>query len=69
MALLYGQLVIGKLQPCGVFLVRFLIVFWILIVVEIFVLAALSLRLGDSNVKTIRLGSPLYLFSSNNVFS
>lgn len=43
----------GKLHSHGVFLVRFLIVFWILIVVEIFVVAALSLQPGDSYVKTM----------------
>jgi hypothetical protein len=43
----------GKLHTHGVFLLRFLMVFWILIVVEIFVVAALSLQPGDSYVKTM----------------
>lgn len=43
----------GNLVPYGMLLVQFLIIFWILIVVEIFVIAALSLRPGDSYIKTM----------------
>jgi len=41
------------LTPYGVSLVKFLMVFWILIVVEIFVVAALSLQPGESCIKTM----------------
>jgi hypothetical protein len=43
----------GALIPYGMLLVQFLIIFWILIVVEIFVVAALSLQPGDSYLKTM----------------
>ena len=43
----------GSLIPYGLLLVDFLIVFWLLIVVEIFVVSALSLRPGDSYIKTM----------------
>ena len=43
----------GNLVPYGVLLIQFLMVFWILIVVEIFVIAALSLKPGESYIKTM----------------
>jgi len=43
----------GNLIPYGMLLVQFLEIFWILIVVEIFVVAALSLKPGESYIKTM----------------
>lgn len=43
----------GNLVPYGKLLIIYLIIFWILIVVEIFIVAALSLRPGDSYIKTM----------------
>ncbi|HEU4389512.1 MAG TPA: hypothetical protein VFV34_17035 [Blastocatellia bacterium] len=43
----------GNLVPYGMLLVNYLIIFWILIIVEIFVVAALSLQPGDSYIKTM----------------
>ena len=43
----------GNLVPYGMLLVQFLIIFWILIVVEIFIVSALSLEPGDSYIKTM----------------
>jgi FtsH-binding integral membrane protein len=43
----------GSLIPYGFLLVKFLIIFWVLIVVEIFVVAALSLKPGESYIKTM----------------
>ncbi len=43
----------GHLAPYGITLVWFLMVFWMLIVVEIFIIAALSLQPGDSYIKTM----------------
>lgn len=43
----------GNLIPYGILLIQFLMVFWILIVVEIFIVAALSLKPGDSYIKTM----------------
>lgn len=43
----------GNLIPYGMLLVQYLIIFWLLIVVEIFVVAALSLRPGESYIKTM----------------
>jgi hypothetical protein len=43
----------GTLIPYGTLLVQFLMLFWILIVVEIFVVAALSLKPGESYIKTM----------------
>jgi FtsH-binding integral membrane protein len=43
----------GYLIPYGILLIQFLMVFWILIVVEIFVVGALSLEPGDSYIKTM----------------
>jgi len=43
----------GSLIPYGMLLVNYLIIFWLLIVVEIFVVGALSLRPGESYIKTM----------------
>jgi hypothetical protein len=43
----------GNLQPYGLELVKFLLIFWLLIVGEILLVAALSLEPGDSYIKTI----------------
>jgi hypothetical protein len=43
----------GNLIPYEFLLIRFLMVFWILIVVEIFVVTALSLQPGESYIKTM----------------
>ena len=43
----------GNLIPYGMLLVQFLEIFWVLIVVEIFVVAALSLKPGESYLKTM----------------
>ncbi|MDT5158762.1 MAG: hypothetical protein QOC99_277 [Acidobacteriota bacterium] len=43
----------GNLVPYGTLLIVYLMIFWILIVVEIFVVAALSLRPGESYIKTM----------------
>ena len=44
---------LGNLVPYGKLLIIFLMIFWILIVLEIFIVAALSLRPGDSYIKTM----------------
>ena len=44
----------GNLVPYGKLLIVFLMTaFWVLIVLEIFIVAALSLRPGDSYIKTM----------------
>jgi len=43
----------GTLLPYGILLIQFLMIFWILIVIEIFIVSALSLRPGDSYIKTM----------------
>jgi hypothetical protein len=43
----------GKLATCGRQLVQFLIIFWLLIVVEIFVVGWLSLLPGQSYIQTM----------------
>jgi hypothetical protein len=43
----------GNLMPYGMLLVQFLMIFWILIIVEIFLVTALSLQPGDSYIKTM----------------
>ncbi|HEY6331799.1 MAG TPA: hypothetical protein VI756_20900 [Blastocatellia bacterium] len=43
----------GSLVPYGMLLVNFLIIVWLLMVLNIFVVAALSLRPGDSYIKTM----------------
>ena len=43
----------GNLIPYGMLIVQLLIIFWILIDVEIFVVAALSLQPGESYIKTM----------------
>ena len=43
----------GQLIPYGPLLIIFLMVFWVLIVLEIFIVAALSLRPGESYLKTM----------------
>ena len=43
----------GNLIPYGFGLVQFLMIFWILIVVEIFIVSALSLQPGESYIKTM----------------
>ena len=43
----------GNLIPYGMLLVNYLIIFWLLIVVEIFVVGALSLQPGESYIKTM----------------
>jgi FtsH-binding integral membrane protein len=43
----------GTLIPYGILLIQFLMIFWVLIVLEIFIVAALSLRPGDSYIKTM----------------
>jgi hypothetical protein len=43
----------GQLIPYGPLLIGFLIIFWVLIVVEIFIVAALSLQPGESYIKTM----------------
>jgi hypothetical protein len=43
----------GNLVPYGILLIQFLIIFWILIVLEIFIVAALSLKPGESYIKTL----------------
>jgi hypothetical protein len=43
----------GNLIPYGMILINYLIVFWILIVVEIFLIGALSLRPGQSYIVTM----------------
>ena len=43
----------GNLVPYGNLLILYLMIFWILIVVEIFVVAALSLRPGESYIQTM----------------
>ncbi len=44
---------IGTLIPYGIVLIYFLIVFWILIFIEIWLIGALSLRPGQSYIKTM----------------
>jgi hypothetical protein len=43
----------GELIPYGPLLIIFLMIFWLLIVLEIFIVAALSLQPGDSYIKTM----------------
>ena len=43
----------GQLIPYGPLLIGFLMIFWILIVLEIFIVAALSLKPGESYIKTM----------------
>jgi FtsH-binding integral membrane protein len=43
----------GQLIPYGPLLIIFLVIFWILIGVEIFVVTALSLKPGESYIKTM----------------
>jgi hypothetical protein len=43
----------GKLIPYGNVLIYYLIMFWLLIVLEIFIVSALSLKPGDSYIKTM----------------
>jgi hypothetical protein len=44
---------LGTLIPYGIVLIYFLIVFWILIFIEIWLIGALSLRPGQSYIKTM----------------
>ena len=44
---------VGDLAPYGVMLTQFLLIFWILIVIEIFIVAALSLKPGQSYINTM----------------
>ena len=44
---------LGTLIPYGIVLIYFLIVFWILIFIEIWFIGALSLRPGQSYIKTM----------------
>jgi hypothetical protein len=44
---------LGKMIPYAVLIIQFLMIFWILIVIEIFVVAALSLQPGESYIKTM----------------
>jgi hypothetical protein len=43
----------GQLIPYGPLLIIFLMIFWVLIVLEIFIVAALSLQPGESYLKTM----------------
>jgi hypothetical protein len=43
----------GRLIPYGTLLIQFQMVFWILLVLEIFIVAALSLKPGESYIKTM----------------
>jgi hypothetical protein len=44
---------LGTLIPYGIVLIYFLIIFWILIFIEIWLIGALSLRPGQSYIKTM----------------
>ncbi len=44
---------LGTLIPYGIVIIYFLIVFWILIFIEIWLIGALSLRPGQSYIKTM----------------
>ena len=44
---------IGTLIPYGMLIIQFLIVFWILIFIEIWLIGALSLEPGQSYIKTM----------------
>jgi hypothetical protein len=44
---------VGTLVPYGMLFIYYLMIFWLLIVVEIFLIAALSLKPGESYIKTM----------------